>query len=188
MSPEAEIDTYIGWFEGVVHGGSARKLLETMGFFDAPASGSHHLAERGGLARHSANVTRRLLDLTDSLNVYWPRVESPYIVGMCHDIVKCRCYKFKTIDGKERIVRRAIPYSGHGAASAIIAACELGIRLYPEEAAAIVHHMGAFNLSGNDLKDYDAALSLYPLQIIAAHTADMLAARVDEEFDCEGLA
>ena len=158
------------------------ETLERLGYFDAPASGHHHLAERGGLVEHSCNVTKWLLRLTESLGVAWPRSESPYIVGMLHDLVKCRCYQFEVAGAEERIVRCPHPYSGHGSASAIIASSELGIQLYPAEASAIVHHMGAFHLEGNELKDYDNAVQLYPKEIIAAHTADMLAARWDEEY------
>ena len=43
-----------------------------------------------------------------------------------------------------------------------------------------MHHMGAFNLQGYDLKDYDLALGIYPKEINATHTADMLASRFDE--------
>lgn len=72
----------------------SKEQLKILGFFDAPASKGHHLAERGGLAKHSVNVTKWLLKLTDVMGVKWPREESPYIVGMLHDIVKCRCYEF----------------------------------------------------------------------------------------------
>ena len=163
-----------------------REYLTGMGYFDAPASGHHHLAERGGLVKHSVHVTRWLLKLTESMGVCWPRHASPYIVGMFHDIIKARCYEFKTEGDKEVIVRAAHPYAGHGSASAIIVCAELGLQLYPAEASAIVHHMGAFHLEGNELKDYDRALQIYPKEIIAVHTADMLAARWDEEWVPKG--
>ena len=47
-----------------------REYLKGMGYFDAPASGHHHLAERGGLVKHSIHVTRWLLKLTESMGVY----------------------------------------------------------------------------------------------------------------------
>lgn len=163
--------------------------LDRIGYFDAPASSSHHLAERGGLVKHSINVTDWLLKLTATLGVDWPRCGSPYIVGMLHDVVKAMCYKFQKNgdDEYEKIVRCPHPYSGHGEASVAIIGSELGLQLYPMEASAIMHHMGAFHLEGNSLKDYDRALSIYPKAIIATHTADMMAARVDEEYDHENL-
>lgn len=174
-------------FIGMIPGDGIRDRLENMGYFDAPASGSHHLAERGGLAVHSVNVTRWLLKLTKAMDIQWPRPKSPYIVGMLHDLVKAKTYEFQRCGAEEKIVRVPQPYTGHGAASAIIAGAELGVQLCPAEASAIVHHMGAFHLEGYDLKDFDGALSLFPREIIATHTADMLAARWDEEYDHENL-
>ena len=180
--------------------------LRALGFFDAPASKGHHLAVKGGLATHSVNTTAWLLKLTEAMSVKWPRPESPYIVGMLHDLVKCKCYEFKEVKNERAwgvdittgishtqpaygishtqpaygISYTQPAYPGHGVASALIIASELGLVLHPAEQAAIVHHMGAFNLSGDTLKELDAALNLYPREIIATHTADMLAARVDE--------
>lgn len=174
-------------FIGMIPGDGIRDRLENMGYFDAPASGSHHLAEHGGLAVHSVNVTRWLLKLTKAMDIQWPRPKSPYIVGMLHDLVKAKTYEFQGCGAEEKIVRVPQPYTGHGAASAIIAGAELGVQLCPAEASAIVHHMGAFHLEGYDLKDFDGALSLFPKEIIATHTADMLAARWDEDYDHENL-
>ena len=159
-----------------------RNMLKEMGYFDAPASGHHHLAEHGGLVKHSVNVTKWLLKLTESLEVQWPRMESPYIVGMFHDVIKAKCYAFQSGGAEESIIRVPHPYAGHGSASAIIVCTELGLQLHPAEASAIVHHMGAFHLEGNELKDYDRALQIYPKEIIATHTADMMAARWEEEY------
>lgn len=163
------------------------RKLRSIGYFMAPASSCHHLAQRGGLAVHSANVTRWLLKLSRTLMVKWPRIESPYIVGMLHDVVKTKCYKFQLAGAEEKIVRCLHPYSGHGEASVAIICSELKLNLFPMEASAIIHHMGAFNLDGNGLKDFDRALSIYPQAIIATHTADMMAARFDEEYDHENL-
>jgi hypothetical protein len=175
----AEIDElaerYIGWL-----GRGVKSELQRIGYFDAPASAHHHLAEHGGLLKHSVNVTRWLERLTESIGVTWPRCESIYIVGMLHDVVKAMCYKFQPAGAEEHIVRVPHPYSGHGAASVAIISAELGLPLYAAEASSIMHHMGAFNLQGLDLKDYDNALGIYTKQIIATHTADMLAARFDE--------
>ena len=73
-------------------GDVAIKRLADIGYFDAPASRYHHLAEPGGLLRHSVNVTDWLLQLTDAGVVSWDRAYSPYRIGMLHDLVKCKCY------------------------------------------------------------------------------------------------
>lgn len=176
--------------EYLAHVPVSNDKLRALGFFDAPASKGHHLAVKGGLAIHSVNVTTWLLKLTETMGVKWPRPESPYIVGMLHDLVKCKCY---TLDEQEVeiawdmrrekkivIAYKQPAYPGHGVASALIITAELGLMLLPAEQAAIVGHMGAFCLADNELKEYDAMLDAYPREIIATHTADMLASRVDE--------
>ena len=155
--------------------------LKSIGYFDAPASKEHHLALKGGLVTHSVNVTRELRKLTETMGVMWPREESPYLVGLLHDLVKCRCYRAK--DGAERNGWEYVQpeYPGHGIASVMIA-LELGIDLRPEEIAAITYHMGMFGV-GREYsdKEFNAALAKYPQQIIATHCADWWAARVTEE-------
>lgn len=155
--------------------------LVKIGYLDAPASKGHHLALKGGLVTHSVNVTRELLKLTETMGVKWPREESPYLVGMLHDLVKCRCYRAK--DGAERNGWEYVQpeYPGHGIASVMIAA-ELGIELRPEEIAAITYHMGMFGVGREYTdKEFNAALAKYPQQIISTHCADWWAARVTEE-------
>ena len=153
--------------------------LETLGFWTAPASKGHHLAKKGGLAVHSVNVTERLLALTEEQKIEWSRPESPYIVGMLHDLVKCKCYKLNADGESYRFVQSEWP--GHGVASAMIAMVELGVRLNADEAAAIIHHMGAFGLQGQAMTEFNAAMDKWPGQIIVTHMADWMAARLDEE-------
>ena len=155
--------------------------LHKLGFFSAPASKGHHLASMGGLCAHSCNVSRRLVSLTSALGVKWSRPESPWIVGMLHDLVKCKCYKLRE-DASGYDYHQPV-YPGHGVASVIIATVEVGVKLNPDEAAAITWHMGAFGLQGRALAEFDAALDVYPAQIIATHTADWAAARIDESGD-----
>lgn len=156
----------------------AYKGLDHMGYFTAPASKGHHLAVKGGLVRHSLNVTKRLVRLSDAIGVKWSRDESPYLVGILHDLVKCQCYRLNADGQTYSYVQPKWP--GHGVASVLIATVDLGIQLNPDEAAAIIHHMGAFGLSGRALDEFDAALDAFPGPIIATHTADWSAARLDE--------
>lgn len=153
--------------------------LRELGYFRAPASKDHHLCEAGGLVRHSINVTQRLVDLTNAHFVIWPRPESPYLVGMLHDIVKCLCYRPDKLNpGKFVYVQPSIPV--HGEASLYLATIELGVKLLPVEAAAIRWHMGAFRLDDRGLREYSAALDEYPEQLIYTHAADHAASRIDE--------
>ena len=156
--------------------------LEEIGYWRQPASMSHHLSGYGGLAKHSMNVTRRLVELTKCLGIWWPREESPYLVGMLHDLVKCRCYKLKgEVEGKPEWEYIQPVYPGHGACSAAIAA-ELGIELMRDEIVAITYHMGKYGV-GREYKEneFDNAVKWHGQQVIATCCADWYAARVDEE-------
>jgi hypothetical protein len=157
--------------------------LGGIGYFDAPASKGHHLAERGGLLKHSVYVTRRLIALTNSYSVFWPRKESPYLVGMLHDLVKCRCYRAVTGAAQDEAPSWEYvqpEYHGHGACSVAIAA-ELGIQLMREEIAAIMFHMGPWGVDKEYSEgEFRAAMKAFAPQIIATHTADWYAAEVDE--------
>ena len=157
--------------------------LDAMGYFMAPASKSHHLAEPGGLAAHSIHVTYWLVRLTRAGIVFWEDERSPYRIGMLHDLVKCRCYVVDpTWDGygPTRYLYRQPELTGHGEASALFAMSMLGVRLTPVETVCIVHHMGAFCLDNRELKEFDAALGVYPQEVVCTHTADLLASRLEE--------
>lgn len=156
----------------------AMNKLKSIGYYDAPASKGHHLAVKGGLVQHSLNVTNRLVELSDVMAIGWSREESPWIVGMLHDLVKCQCYRLNADGRTYSYVQPKWP--GHGVASVMIATVELGIQLNPDEAAAIIHHMGAFGLTGRAMEEFNAALDAFPAQIIATHAADWSAARLDE--------
>lgn len=146
------------------------RLVE-IGYFYAPASKGHHLAISGGLWRHSVNVVDNMLSLKA-----FDDEKSCYKVGMLHDLVKCYCYK---LNG-DRIDWVNPSYPGHGTASALIA-MELGISLTPVESAAIVWHMGAFNLTKNDAENYYSAIKRFGRPIVLTHTADHLASIQESE-------
>lgn len=170
-----KVEEYFGK-AGITHGQYAQLMAEC-GYMLAPASKGHHLNHAGGLAVHSVNVTDNILRLSAALGYSWPREESPYIVGMFHDLVKCKCYKLS--GGEYKYVYPG--WSGHGEASLAILTVELGMELRPEEAAAIRHHMGLWGLSEKEVRDFNDALGIYSQPIIITHTADWWAARVDEE-------
>lgn len=157
--------------------------LVGMRYFTQPASKGHHLAECGGLVKHCVNVTSRLIQLTVALGVKWSRKESPYLVGMLHDLVKCRCYRAVRVeDCREPKWEYVQPvYPGHGICSIAIAE-ELNIRLMPDEIAAIIYHMGMFGVGKEYTdKEFYAAMDAYAPQILATHSADWYASAVDEK-------
>ena len=167
----------------LVFAGVAMPLLENysgymMCYLNAPASAGHHLAVRGGLAIHSMNVTDRLLQLTGDLKIAWSDSDSPYVIGMCHDLCKMRAYDFKT---DKEITKLRPMFPGHGTLSAMLAPEFLGHPLSYVERVCIVYHMGAWRVGEEyDVRHLDAAVSEFPLEVIATHTADMLASQYDE--------
>lgn len=72
--------------------------LEANGFFTAPASTKYHGAFEGGLFEHSRNVTQVLITLTHDNGLAWQRPESPYIIGMFHDLCKMDLYRHPMSD------------------------------------------------------------------------------------------
>ena len=154
------------------------RRLEEVGYWEQPASKGHHLAVDGGLAMHSANVTGLLARLSKEWNVLWSRKESPFLVGMLHDLVKCLCY-VRGADG--RIEYRQPVYPGHGACSVAVA-MQLGIDLRPDEIAAITYHMGPWGVGKEYTQaEFDAGLRDYGAQIIAVHSVDWYASNVEEK-------
>lgn len=149
--------------------------LDKMNFFEAPASLKYHGAEFGGLFRHSLEVTKQLLKLTEQCRLKWLRPESPYIVGMFHDLCKTDNYKFINASWQWNDNRTL---SGHGDKSVIMLQQLILQKLTEEEILCIRWHMGAF-----DEKDkwdlYGAAIEQYP-NVLYTHTADMIAARISK--------
>lgn len=167
----------------LVFAGVSMPLLENysgtmMCYLNAPASAGHHLAVKGGLVIHSMNVTDRLLQLSEDLKIAWSDSGSPYTIGMCHDLCKIRAYDFKT---DKEITKLRPVFPGHGTLSAMLAPEFLGHPISYVEQVCIVYHMGAWRAGEEyDVRHLDAAISEFPLEVIATHTADMLASQYDE--------
>lgn len=169
------------------------KLMEFLyseGFFDAPASTKWHGAYPGGLFDHSALVYRNLQNLTDKLGLQWERAESPFIVGMFHDICKHDQYVLKpgvqvefingqnfSIPNDENVFYQwndNTLLKGHGAKSVMI--LSRFFTLTEEEQLCIRYHMGAYEK--DEWEEYGRAITKYP-NVLFTHTSDMIATRVD---------
>lgn len=144
-------------------------LIEN-GFFTAPASTKHHGDYEGGLFDHSVAVTDELVHFTDKLELQWKRPQSPFIVGMFHDLCKIDQYKYIEHLGYQH---RDCLLSGHGIKS--IALLSQFMTLTEEEILCIRYHMGAYETE--DWKGFDAAIRKYPT-VLFTHTADMLASKL----------
>ena len=170
--------------------------LDKLGFFNAPASTKHHLAEPGGLLKHSLNVYTQAVAIRDAQIALRPELaesvplESVILVALLHDVCKAEIYKTvkknrKDENGKwEQYDAYESDYThcplGHGEKSAI-RLLRMGLELTNDEIAAIRWHMAEWDLvdSYEAKGNFHAACDKYPLlPIIIA--ADELATRILE--------
>ena len=164
-----------------------RNYLVENGFFIKPASIKHHGNYSGGLFDHSLSVMEVLVDMTNKFNIPWSRPESPYIVGMFHDLCKMDNYvdeKAKDIvmmgTGSPAInknpnwIYNPNPVlQGHGDKSIIM--LSQFMTLTEEEIYCISYHMGAYET--DRWSGYDAAIKKYET-VLWTHTADMYSSKV----------
>lgn len=162
--------------------------LDQNGFFDAPASTKYHGNYPGGLYEHSAAVAVRLRELTENNHLTWQRPQSPFIIGMFHDLCKIDQYKIKD-EIKELMnkypdmvndIKPEYEYNtqtllkGHGAKSIML--LSQFITLTEEEMLCIRYHMGAYEKE--EWSEFDLAIRKYE-NVLWTHQADMLASKVD---------
>lgn len=150
------------------------ETLDQLGFFTAPASTRFHGAYEGGLFDHSIEVAKQLVNLTDRLRLNWSRPESPYIVGMFHDLCKCDNYVIDIETGKYKY-NPDIIIPGHGEKSVIM--LQHHMFLNEEEVACIRWHMGAYETDPKMWEYYGRAIERYP-NVLYTHTADMIASKI----------
>lgn len=148
--------------------------LRDLSFFNAPASTKYHGAYEGGLFDHSFQVAKTLESLTRRLDLKWSRPESPYIVGMYHDLCKCDNY-ILDVETNKYIYNPDIVIPGHGEKSVILA--QKYINLTDEEIACIRWHMGAYERDPKMWEYYGRAIEEYP-NVLYTHTADMIASKI----------
>ena len=178
MNKDDRIFLYEDFMLGVPKKISVSELSD-IGFFEAPASTKYHGAYDGGLFDHSLETARALVELTEKLGLTWERPESPFIVGMYHDLCKCDLYvpnKFDEIEPYQRFVfNNEIIIPGHGEKSIIM--LQRYIYLTDEEIACIRWHMGAFETDTKMWNYYGKAIETFP-NVLYTHTADMIASRI----------
>lgn len=156
---------------------SMTEVLEDIGYFICPAAKSHHGNHIGGLWEHSREVADQLYMLTKKLNLKWEREDSPFVIGLLHDLCKTNLY---TLSFDEQEGNIQIGYNneriidGHGDLSVIMV--QQHITLSAEEIMCIRHHMGAF-VEEKERQYYSKAVGAYP-NVLWTHTADMIASQI----------
>lgn len=162
-------------FETIIKRKGKEKLLAVMedhGYFRVPASTKHHLNVTGGLARHSINVTNRMLNMP-GMQEY--ELESIMICGLLHDLCKMDAYKLTPAGWTYN--EEKFPM-GHGEKSVFIIMNSM--KLTDEEALAIRWHMGGWDdaVKGG-CREQTAAFEQSKLAV-ALHIADMQATWMEE--------
>ena len=159
--------------------------LEKRGLFTAPASTKYHGNWQGGLWQHSLTVARELIKLSHRLNLQWQNARSPMLVGICHDLCKCKLYKKDSFTGKYIHLQDEF-HKGHGNYSVTILKEMLsliGETVTEEEELCIRYHMGAYaDLTSKEYVQKEwgelrQAIDKYPT-VLYTHTADMIASSI----------
>lgn len=141
-------------------------------YFTAPASTKYHGAYQGGLFDHCINVTNTLVEYTWKLELKWQREESPFIIGLFHDLCKVDLYE-DTDKGYQYKSDNQLLIRGHGEKSIMLLSQYM--TLTEEEMLCIRYHMGAYQTE--DWKQLDQAIKKYP-NVLYTHTADMYASKI----------
>ena len=185
MTNEEKMDELFRLFDHLA-GPEFLEYLKTGGFTTAPASTKYHGNYPGGLFEHSVAVMDTLVKLTKDNRLDWCREESPFIVGLFHDL--CKCDQYKAVWGDSIKVARAhiqcpeidhyeyndnLLLKGHGDKSVMI--LSQFMRLTEEEVVCIRYHMGAYEK--DDWQGYDLAIRKYPT-VLWTHQADMIASKI----------
>lgn len=171
MGIEERIEKYKKFMPENLHGYVER--LKEVGFFTNPASIGHHGKHIGGLFDHSLEVAKALVEMTEKLGLKWKKDDSPYIVGMFHDLCKVDIYT-RGIESVWKYNEDRL-LDGHGETSVIL--LQQMMPLTDEEIMCIRWHMGAFETDPKKWEFYGKAIEKYP-NVLYTHTADMIASRI----------
>lgn len=180
MTEKERHDLFMGTGIGKFVDKEFETYLFANGFFSAPASTKYHGNYEGGLFDHSFTVMNILVELSAKNNLKWQRAESPFIVGMFHDLCKIDQYRIDnsepyTVGEATRYEHRTnTDFKGHGDKS-ILLLCQ-HMKLTEEEVMCIRYHMGAFT-EKDEWSDYTNAVHRYA-NVLWTHHADMLASHV----------
>ena len=155
---------------------SVLSYLRASDYFTAPSSFKVHGAWVGGNFDHSVKVMEHLLEFTKTEDLKWDREESPYIIGLFHDLCKSdqRGFKEKSSGGLKIVSLK--PSDDRQSENSIDLIETNIIKLTKQERECILYHMGEYG-GGEDYKLQMAeAMELDP-NITFVQKADTIAAR-----------
>ena len=163
--------------------------LHTTDFYTAPASTKYHGAVEHGLVKHSLSVYENFWKIAPTYGFTHNKEndESAAIATLFHDVCKANFYKVCYRNAKndetgvwEKVpyysIEEKLPFGAHGAKSMYIV--QSYIKLFPDEAMAILHHMGAWDKG--QYTDPGKAYTYSPLAWIT-HLADEAASYLYED-------
>lgn len=113
-----------------------------------------------------------LMEYTWKLELEWQREESPYYVGLFHDLCKMDEYRKEPM-GYSKKKGNELPLLGHGDKSVMLLSQRM--TLTEEELLCVRYHMGAYQTE--DWEQFDQAIKKYP-NVLYTHTADMFASKM----------
>lgn len=152
-------------------------------FFAAPASSRFHLAETGGLCKHSLYVYEELKRLIAAYPEIQTSEETLAIIALFHDLCKVNFYGVELRNRKNEFGQweqyevftpnEQFKFGGHGSKSVYLVMKHM--KLTDEEAVAINCHMSCWNGDTNVGTTYEQ----YPLAWLL-HVADEAATYVRE--------
>lgn len=151
--------------------------LENMGYFDCPASTKFHGSYDGGLYYHSFGMYEKLSEFTEKGLVKWEREESPFIIGMLHDVCKLDMYIKNENTEKweyDKYNQNCRYHTGHADKSLLMLMGR--IQLTEQEMRCIRWHMGAFDEKEN-WSMYSKSVEMDEA-VLYTHTADMYTSNV----------
>ena len=165
-------------------------LIYHTAYFEAPASTKYHHAYEGGLAQHSLNVYKTLLDvlkMKQFCKSFVINYDSIILSALLHDVCKTNFYKISEKNVKNEQTGKwekenyytvdDSHFYGHGECSVML--IEKYIRLTNEERYAIRFHMGGFDEIAKTGGILNKAFQTYPLAL-ALHIADMMASNMED--------
>lgn len=146
-------------------------------FLSSPASSKYHGCEYGGLFNHSLLVYKNAL----LMHKFYKVDEVNFIACMFHDLCKSNRYIRENVDTDKYVINDKYVGIEHGAESLrrlymIVPGIDTTIVPEPWQ-LAIAYHMGVFDVSETEMKNFSKYSEMYP-EVLLLHHCDMVATKI----------